>query len=101
MGDISWKIGDFVFVCNSEKRQVGLKKHGLDFIDASTAFLDPYAISFYDTNHSDDEDRHILIGQALNTVLVFVVHTERDGVFRIISARKAVKNEVKIYARQR
>ncbi len=100
MADISWTRDGIVFVCDAQKRLAGLQKHGVDFLDASTAFLDPHAISFYDTEHSNDEDRYALIGMAKNTVLVFVVHTERNGVCRIISARKATKNEVKRYGGQ-
>lgn len=101
MADISWTRDGVVFICDAQKRLEGLQKHGVDFLDASTAFFDPFAISFFDEEHSRDEDRHALIGQTDDALLVFVVHTERNGACRIISARKATKSEGKTYARQR
>lgn len=98
MNDLCWKIHDITFVCDANKRLDAIQKHNIDFLDASTAFFDRYACTFYDSIHSIDEDRFILIGQTENAVMVFIVHTERDDVYRIISARRAEKHEVKLYA---
>jgi len=64
-------------------------------------FTDPYALSRYDEGHSDIEDRWVLLGKAMNETLLIVVHTYKtqQGVelVRVISARKATKNEMKAY----
>ena len=77
------------------KKDVNLKKHGISFDDAILVFDDPYVLILRDDIHSNSEERFIAIGMA-NDVL-FVVYTERANNIRIISARKAVKAEIKEY----
>jgi Uncharacterized protein conserved in bacteria len=85
------------FTWDDEKAAENKHKHGIDFATASLAFFDPGRIEEYDIEHSENEDRWITVGLVRNTLL-FVVFAEREGdVIRIISARKAMKNEQKAY----
>ena len=78
-----------------------IQKHKVSFEQASYVFSDPFALNQYDIEHSDDEDRWILLGKSLNQALLIVVHKfiNESGteIVRIISARKASKNETKTY----
>ena len=69
--------------------------------EASTVFSDEMAIEFYDNEHSGWEDRFLLLGfsNKLNLLLVCHCYREPEGIIRIISARKATKNESKYYMR--
>jgi len=71
-------------------------KHGVRFEDACMVFRDPFAVELLDDREAYGEERYILIGMALNGLLV-VVYTERDNRHRIISARKAEPNEQRFY----
>lgn len=80
-------------------------KHKIDFESAASVFKDKNAISIYDDEHSEDEDRWITIGMDYETRTLVVVHTfvsinDNDCNIRVISARKATKNEQKIYLEQ-
>jgi uncharacterized DUF497 family protein len=81
------------------KAESNLHKHGVTFGEASTAFGDPLSITIADPSHSDDEDRFILIGQTRPNRLVVVVHADRGGITRIISARLATTRERRRYER--
>jgi uncharacterized DUF497 family protein len=74
-------------------------KHGVWFEEAQSAFRDPNARLFPDPEHSEEEDRFILIGVSSAARPLVVVHCykESDAVIRIISARKAAKKEFKFY----
>jgi len=76
-----------------------VKKHGVSFEEARTAFYDESAIQFYDPDHSDQEDRFVLLGLSLKPQVVVVCHCFRESeiVVRIISARKADKDEEQVY----
>jgi uncharacterized DUF497 family protein len=69
------------------------------FEEARSAFDDPGARVFYDPEHSEEEDRFILLGMSLTggTLVVVHCHREADSLVRIISARKATKKEVRVY----
>src|SRR5205085_2670330 len=71
-----------------------IKEHGVTFEEASTVFSDPNGITIPDEAHSNGEDREITIGISHRLRIVVVSHTERAGITRIISARKATRNEV-------
>ncbi|QIB67316.1 BrnT family toxin [Kineobactrum salinum] len=74
------------------------KKHGVSFHEAKTAFTDEYARLIADPDHSDEEDRFILLGTSIHSRLLVVCHCARaDEIVRIISARKADKRERMIY----
>ena len=76
-----------------------LKKHGIDFAEAKSAFADEQAKIIPDPDHSEDEDRFILIGLSLHLKLLVVCHCyrEQNNSIRIISARKATKPESRQY----
>jgi len=84
---------------DKKKEKANIKKHGISFEEARTSFYDENAIQFYDPDHSEDEDRFILLGTSykLNTLVICHCFREEETVVRIISARKADKDEVKSY----
>jgi uncharacterized DUF497 family protein len=79
------------------------KKHGVSFEEARTVFYDENAIQFYDPDHSEEEDRFILLGLGfkLQVLIVCQCFRESETVVRIISARKADKDEEREYWKQR
>lgn len=79
------------------KSEVNRKKHGITFHDAATVFSDPLAITFADPDHSHGEHRFLTFGHSNLNHLLVVVHTERRGKTRIISARLATRYERTIY----
>ena len=76
-----------------------LHNHGVTFEEASTVFGDTLSLTIYDEEHSDAEDRLIIIGMSLQHRLLVVVHTDRGDTIRIISARRATAHERKTYER--
>ncbi len=81
------------------KNQINRKKHGLDFEEAMTVFFDERGILFDDPEHSEYEDRFLLLGMSEETNICIVCHCYRnDDTIRIISARKATKKEMYTYA---
>ena len=85
------------FEWEPRKAKINLKKHGVSFAEASTAFEDVLSLTINDPLHSSDEERLVLIGMSFKNRLTIVVHTERGDNIRIISARKATKKERKYY----
>ncbi len=87
------------FEWDKKKDSTNAKKHGVSFDEARTAFYDEQAIQFYDPEHSDEEDRFILLGTSfkLNTLVVCHCFREDETKIRIISARKADTEEEKYY----
>lgn len=83
------------FEWDADKAALNLKKHGVDFRDAVRVFYDVNRIEWYDSVHSDEEDRYNTIGMVRE--VPFVVYTERRERTRIISARKATPRERRIY----
>ncbi len=89
------------FEWDDKKAIANVAKHGVSFEEASEVFYDPNAFEDYDPEHSDEEDRFIIIGLSSRRVL-YVIYAEAAGyVIRIISARKADKAEQKNYGRSR
>jgi uncharacterized DUF497 family protein len=88
------------FEWDGRKAVSNLRKHKVGFEEASTAFLDPRALSIPDPTHSRDEPRLLLLGMTYHVRIVVVVHTERDDVIRIISARLATPMERRTYAQE-
>jgi len=86
-----------LFEWDTDKAAKNHKTHGITFDEASTAFEDVLSLTIYDPLHSEEENRFILIGNSYKNRLLVVVHTERGDRIRIISARKATKNERKQY----
>lgn len=86
------------FEWDANKSASNLKKHGVSFGEAKTVFTDEYARLIGDPDHSDVEDRFILLGTSIDSKLLVVCHCIREAEsIRIISARKADKQERKIY----
>ena len=83
------------------KRNSNIAKHGVDFSEASTVFLDPYELTCTETRHSYHEDRYFTIGYTDRGRLVTVFYTERQDATRIISARPASAREAEIYDQRR
>ena len=87
------------FVWDEKKNRLNQKKHTISFEEAKTVFYDENARLIHDPEHSDSEDRFILLGVSCSLRLLVVVHAykEQNEIIRIISARKATKNESKYY----
>ncbi|MEW6509131.1 MAG: BrnT family toxin [Bacteroidota bacterium] len=87
------------FVWDQNKNLANIKKHKVSFEEARTVFFDDNARLIPDPEHSISEERFIILGITNKLRLLVVVHTykEDDDVIRIISARKAAKNETKYY----
>lgn len=83
------------FTWDESKRQVNLKKHGLDFADAQKVFSSPLVL-FEDKRENYGEQRMIGIG-LLGFLVVLIVHVESNEEIRIISMRKAESNETDLY----
>ncbi len=91
------------FQWNHEKNRINIKKHGISFDEAKTVFYDEYAIQFFDPDHSEDEDRFLLLGTSfkLKTLVVCHCFRQEETIIRIISARKADKDEEHDYWSER
>jgi uncharacterized DUF497 family protein len=87
------------FIWDEDKNLSNQKKHSVSFEEAKSVFYDENARLITDPDHSRNEDRFILLGLSFSLRLLIVVHVYRedDEIIRIISARKATKNESKIY----
>jgi uncharacterized protein len=83
------------FSWDTKKDKANMKKHGVSFDEASSVFYDPFSKLSHDPDHSDQEDRFILIGHSHRNNLLFVIHIYRESeeTVRIVSARKATKKE--------
>ena len=87
------------FEWDERKSRENKRKHKVSFEEAQTVFLDENAIRFFDPDHSEDEDRFIMLGMSFTLRVLVVCHCYRqdDSVIRIISARKADKREQSDY----
>ncbi|MCI0666759.1 MAG: BrnT family toxin [Methylococcaceae bacterium] len=96
-------MNELGFEWDRKKGESNVKKHGVSFDEARTVFYDEHAIQFYDPDHSDEEDRFILLGQSFKPQILVVCHCVRtsETIVRIISARKADKDEAREYWKQR
>jgi uncharacterized DUF497 family protein len=90
------------FEWDPNKAKDNVRKHKISFEGASTIFHDPRAVSIFDKEHSESEERWITMGIDINGNLLVVIHTfkqadESNYRIRIISAREATKKETKQY----
>jgi uncharacterized protein len=87
------------FDWDERKNKSNRIKHGIWFEEAQSVFSDPHGRLFYDPDHSEHEDRFILLGvsSAARTLIVVHCYKENDSVVRIISVRKATRKEVRFY----
>ena len=92
-------MNELRFDWHSTKSAVNAKKHGISFEEAKSVFSDENAKLIADPDHSDDEDRFILLGISIRLRTLVVCHCYRgdDNIIRIISARKATTSESKKY----
>ena len=91
------------FDWDARKAAANLRKHGVSFEEARTAFLDDNALLRPDDDHSDDEDRFLLLGLSgrMRTLVVCHCYRQEDEVIRLISARKANSLERQQYEDRR
>jgi uncharacterized DUF497 family protein len=91
------------FEWDDEKEKINIRKHGVSFDEARTVFYDEKAIQFFDPDHSEEEDRFILLGMSFKLRALVVCHCFRESetVVRLISARKADREEEREYWRRR
>jgi len=89
-------------VWDPRKARANLRKHGVAFDEARSVFYDEHAVEFYDDEHSEWEDRFLLLGLSSRLRLLLVCHCyrEEDNVIRIVSARKATRAESEHYRRR-
>jgi uncharacterized protein len=85
------------FEWDEQKAADNAQKHGVTFEEASTAFGDPLSVTIDDPDHSEAEDRFVLLGMSHTGRLVVVVHTARGDAIRLVSARLAMRRERKDY----
>ena len=85
------------FRWDPQKAASNAKKHGVTFAEGATVFQNPLAFIFDDEDHSVEELREIIVGHSSQDRLLVVSFTERDDVIRIISARKADREEREDY----
>ncbi|RRD51920.1 BrnT family toxin [Campylobacter rectus] len=83
---------------NLIKERLNIAKHGVDFEEAKSVFADEFALVLFDEDHSNDEERFLILGMSQKERILLVVHCYRENdTIRIISSRKATKNETKQY----
>jgi len=99
--DIYYELHGHRFVWDKTKAEINLAKHGILFEEAASVFVLDEQETFIDDEHSDDEERWIVIGISQSLRLLTVVHCwrEDDTIIRIISARKATQLECKLWGR--
>ena len=87
------------FSWDERKNKQNQKKHGVSFEEAKTVFFDENAVEYFDPDHSQEEDRFILLGLSSYLRILVVCHCfrEKASTIRIISARKATKKEQEAY----
>jgi uncharacterized DUF497 family protein len=85
------------FEWDTRKAAANLRKHGVSFHEAASAFLDPLSATGNDPDHSLEESRFVTFGVSSAGRLLVVAHVEQDEVIRIISAREATRGERHIY----
>ncbi|MBQ6734488.1 MAG: BrnT family toxin [Lachnospiraceae bacterium] len=88
-----------VFDWDQKKNDANIKKHGVSFEEAKSVFYDGNALVKDDPDHSGEEDRFLILGFSYHAKLLVVCHCWRkqESVIRIISARKATRNETSQY----
>jgi len=89
------------FEWDPDKAADNLRKHGVSFQEAGTAFFDPLALITDDPRHSHDEHRLVLVGRSYLDRLLVVVHVEDGETIRLISARVATPRERRAYEADR
>jgi len=93
------RMNDIRFEWDERKNRENRRKHKVSFEEAQSVFLDENALRFFDPDHSQDEDRFLMLGMSFTLRVLVVCHCYREdeSVIRIISARKADKSEQSDY----
>ena len=91
---------EYNFEWDSEKAASNFKDHTVSFEEAITAFGDPFSMNMPDPDHSEGEQRFLVLGTSTRSRLVVVSYTERPPRTRIISARRATPHERHQYEEQ-
>ena len=89
------EVDGLIVEWDDNKAEINKQKHNVHFEDAAQIFLDGNRVTEIDYSHSDEEIRYVTIGRVGK--ILFVVYTERGEAMRLISARKADKNERRKY----
>ena len=99
--DVVYELQGQIFIWDKNKAESNKAKHGISFEEAASVFLIDGAEEFEDEEHSEDEERLIVIGLSLELRVLTVIHCwrENDTIIRIISARKATSLEQKLWKR--
>jgi hypothetical protein len=94
-------MGNITFAWDRRKARFNQIKHGVSFEEAQSVFLDESARLIDDPDHSEDEDRFLLLGYSFQARCLIVSHCyrESDSVIRLISARRATAKEEGVYWR--
>ena len=90
----------YIFEWDLRKAQAKGRKHGVKFDEASTAFGDPLALLMPDPDHSEGEERYLLLGRSNQQRLLVVAFAERPPRTRMISARRATSRERRRYEKE-
>ena len=85
------------FEWDPDKAARNLKAHGISFEEAASVFGNPLAVTFFDPDHSENEDRYLTFGESQENRLLAVVHTDREEAVRLISAREVTRQERRQY----
>ena len=95
-------MSDLQFVWDPRKAEDNKRKHGVSFEEARSVFLDDNALLRADPDHSEEEDRFVMLGLSSGLRILVVCHCYRESedVIRLISARKAAKREGELYTRR-
>jgi hypothetical protein len=85
------------FEWDENKAERNLSKHGVSFEEAKTVFDDPLYVDFYDPDHSENEERYLIVGESNQGRVLIVSYTERGNSIRLISAREVTRTEREAY----
>ena len=92
---------DLCFEWNEAKSKANIRKRGISFEEAKSVFFDEYALLIADPDHSETEDRFLLLGLSAKLRLLLVCHCFEvdDNLIRVISCRKGTRKEMSLYRR--
>jgi uncharacterized DUF497 family protein len=92
-------MDDLTFEWDERKNRANQRKHGVSFEEARSVFHDQAAVEYYDDEHTEWEDRFLLLGVSAKLRILLVCHCMREdeGIIRIISARKASRQQQQEY----